>query len=104
MTQYSIDKDRSRSPAEFSGGQVGAKRCTSTADLWINKSCSVNAVSKLVADFSNKINNGARSVFMVVAGPAEISARTYYPLNGNGADFHAANKAAVLSITRDTAG
>ncbi|MGH6810787.1 MAG: hypothetical protein ACREDM_00075 [Methylocella sp.] len=51
-----------------------------------------------------KINDGAGSMFMVAAGPGELSARDYYPLNGSGSDIHAANKAAKLVITQDNAG
>lgn len=51
-----------------------------------------------------KINDGMGTMFMVAVGPGEISAREYYPLNGNGADIHAANKAAKLVITQDNAG
>lgn len=51
-----------------------------------------------------KINDGAGTMFMVAAGPGEISTRMYYPLNGNSGDIHAANKAAKLVITQDNAG
>jgi hypothetical protein len=51
-----------------------------------------------------KINDGVDNVFMVAAGPGEISAREYYPLNGRSVDIYAANMAASLSIAQDNAG
>ena len=50
-----------------------------------------------------RINDGMGTMFMVAAGPGELSARMYYPLNGEGSDIHAANKAAGLAITQDNA-
>ena len=50
-----------------------------------------------------KINDGMGTMFMVAAGPGELSARTYYPLNGNAADIRAANEAAALFITQENA-
>lgn len=50
-----------------------------------------------------KMNDGMGTMFMVAAGPGELSTREYYPLNGKSADIHAANEAALLVITRENA-
>lgn len=50
-----------------------------------------------------KMNDGMGTMFMVAAGPGELSAREYYPLNGKSADIRAANDAAGLVVTRDNA-
>ena len=50
-----------------------------------------------------RMHDGMGTVFMVAAGPGELSAREFYPLNGKSADIHAANEAALLVITRENA-
>jgi hypothetical protein len=50
-----------------------------------------------------RINDGMGTIFLVAAGPGELSTRTYYPLNGNAGDIRAANEAAALFITQESA-
>ena len=49
------------------------------------------------------MHDGTGAMFMVAAGPGELSAREYFPLNGKSADIRAANDAAGLVVTRDNA-
>jgi hypothetical protein len=41
-----------------------------------------------------KMNDGMSTMFMVAAGPGELSAREFYPLTGTSEEIRAANKAA----------
>ena len=41
-----------------------------------------------------KMNDGMGTMFMVAAGPGELSAREFYPLTGTSDEIRAANKAA----------
>ncbi len=50
-----------------------------------------------------RMDDGTSAMFMVAAGQGELSAREYYPLNGNSDDIRAANDAAGLELTRDNA-
>jgi len=50
-----------------------------------------------------RMHDGTGAMFMVAAGPGELSAREYFPLNGKSADIRAANDAAGLVVTRDNA-
>jgi hypothetical protein len=45
-----------------------------------------------------KMNDGMGTMFMVAAGPGELSAREFYPLTGTSDEIRAANKAAKLVI------
>ena len=51
-----------------------------------------------------KMNDGMGAMFMVAAGPGELSAREFYPLTGTSDEIRAANKAAKLVITQENAG
>jgi hypothetical protein len=51
-----------------------------------------------------KMNDGMGTMFMVAAGPGELSAREFYPLTGTSDEIRAANKAAKLVITQENAG
>jgi hypothetical protein len=51
-----------------------------------------------------KMNDGMSTMFMVAAGPGELSAREFYPLTGTSEEIRAANKAAKLVITHENAG
>jgi hypothetical protein len=51
-----------------------------------------------------KMNDGMGVMFMVAAGPGELSAREFYPLTGESSEIRAANKAARLVITQENAG
>jgi hypothetical protein len=50
-----------------------------------------------------KMNDGMGTMFMVAAGPGELSAREFYPLTGESSEIRAANKAAKLLITQENA-
>jgi hypothetical protein len=50
-----------------------------------------------------RMHDGTGAMFMVAAGQGELSAREYYPLNGNSDEIRAANDAAGLALTRDNA-
>jgi hypothetical protein len=50
-----------------------------------------------------RMTDGTSTMFMVAAGSGDLFQRDYYPLNGTGADIHAANKAAGLVLTLDNA-
>jgi hypothetical protein len=43
-----------------------------------------------------QMNDGLGPVYMVAAGPGEISTRAYYPLNGTNSAIQAAIEAAIL--------
>jgi hypothetical protein len=51
-----------------------------------------------------KMNDGMGTMFMVAAGPGDLSAREFYPLTGTSDEIRAANKAAKLVITQENAG
>ena len=51
-----------------------------------------------------KMNDGMGTMFMVAAGPGELSAREFYPLTGTSDEIRAANNAAKLVITQGNAG
>ena len=51
-----------------------------------------------------KMNDGMGAMFMVAAGPGELSTREFYPLTGTSDEIRAANKAAGLVITHENAG
>jgi len=51
-----------------------------------------------------KMNDGMCTMFMVAAGPGELSAREFYPLTRTSDEIRAANKAARLVITQENAG
>jgi hypothetical protein len=51
-----------------------------------------------------KMNDGMGAMFMVAAGPGELSAREFYPLTGESTKFARQNKAAKLLINQGNAG
>jgi hypothetical protein len=51
-----------------------------------------------------RMHDGLGIMFMVAAGPGELSARDFYPLTGESEEIRAANKAAKLVITQENAG
>jgi hypothetical protein len=50
-----------------------------------------------------RMDDGMSAMFMIAAGQGELSAREYFPLNGNSDEIRAANNAAGLVLTRDNA-
>ena len=73
------------------------QRLRTRLDLSPPQSSTLEASTLRTPFYSNgalvKINDGVDNVFMVAAGPGEISAREYYPLNGRSVDIYAANMA-----------